>query len=418
MDELNDLVIVDDERIIREGLRDMVDWRALGFRVAACFEDGREALEFIESNRVQAILTDIRMADVSGIDIARHISEKMPDVRVVILSGYRDFEYARGALRYHAWRYLLKPVDFGELETVFRELNREIGGGASGGREGALVPVVRRQFYSDLVSERFVSTAQLRYRSAELGLRVDFDRCTCALIVVRIGPTADGRGIDSISGVVRAGVLNSMVSQTRSFTLDEIMAFAGRVVAIGVSIEASDEETFRRRVAIEMKRVAAMLCEAFQVAIDVRTVASFGSLSGLLSSHPARLIEQALQERTPYRPAPGDESSDPTLRRVQEYLRENCSSDISLADAADRAFLSPVYFSKYFKEHTGISFTRYLAQLRVEKAIALFRENRHKVHEVGRLVGYRSPRYFSRVFKRMTGYSPREYCRRVLAMER
>lgn len=114
------LAIVDDEPSIRRGLG-LIGWSELGYEVAGLFSDGREAIEYIRSNDVDVVLTDIRMNHVSGIELAKWLNDERPEVLIVLLSGYSDFEYARSAIRYHALRYLLKPTDPDELIAVFRE---------------------------------------------------------------------------------------------------------------------------------------------------------------------------------------------------------------------------------------------------------------------------------------------------------
>ena len=93
------LIIADDEELIRTGLFYRNDWKAMGFEVAAMLEDGSDVLRFMEKERIDVLLTDICMYQVTGLEIARVIQEKYPWVKVVLLSGYREFEYAREAIR-------------------------------------------------------------------------------------------------------------------------------------------------------------------------------------------------------------------------------------------------------------------------------------------------------------------------------
>ena len=89
------LIIADDEKVILKGLRDYIDWKEMGFQVVETFEDGKEALEYIKSNLVDVVLSDIEMAEVSGLELARYISEQKTGHKVVIVSSYKEFEYAR-----------------------------------------------------------------------------------------------------------------------------------------------------------------------------------------------------------------------------------------------------------------------------------------------------------------------------------
>lgn len=128
------LLIADDEEEIRNGLADCFPWAELGFRVAARAENGRRAMEIIEHGEVDAVLTDIRMPIMSGIDLARIIFEKQLGLPVVFLSAYKDFAYAQRAIQYGVRRYVLKPTDYSELASVFSTLKRELDSGLSSGR--------------------------------------------------------------------------------------------------------------------------------------------------------------------------------------------------------------------------------------------------------------------------------------------
>ena len=94
------LIVVDDEKVIRNGICNYIDWEGMGFNVVASFEDGKEAIEYIENNCIDVVLTDIEMAEVSGLELAKYIQEKQSRIKAVIISGYKEFEYARKAVEY------------------------------------------------------------------------------------------------------------------------------------------------------------------------------------------------------------------------------------------------------------------------------------------------------------------------------
>ena len=127
------LAIVDDEPAIRRGLSRHIDWKSMGFEVVDSFEDGEDALAYLECNHVDVILTDIRMSVVSGLSLARTIHERGLPTDVVILSGYKDFEYARSAMQSGVRSYLLKPTREEEIRKVFAELHTGFASGRSRG---------------------------------------------------------------------------------------------------------------------------------------------------------------------------------------------------------------------------------------------------------------------------------------------
>lgn len=108
------LLIVDDEQIIRQGLG-MLPWIEHGIEVAAILKNGIEAVEWTNSNEIDILLTDIRMPGMSGIELARLTLQTYPDVKVVLLTGYGEFEYAREAIKLGIFDYILKPSTPAEI---------------------------------------------------------------------------------------------------------------------------------------------------------------------------------------------------------------------------------------------------------------------------------------------------------------
>lgn len=115
------LLLVDDERLTLEGLYGNVDWQGLGF--AEVFKEltAAGALQRVQQTRVDVIVTDIILGEMNGLELCKHILELWPYAKIVILSGYRDFEYAQRAIELNAFRYLLKPFLYEELASIVGE---------------------------------------------------------------------------------------------------------------------------------------------------------------------------------------------------------------------------------------------------------------------------------------------------------
>ena len=121
------LIIADDEVNIRRGLVQHISWEDMGFCVVDQFEDGKDVINYMMTNKeVDVILTDVQMFEVSGLEVAKWISEHNPLIKVVILSGYKEFDYVKEALGANVCDYLLKPLQKEELEKVFQKIKREL----------------------------------------------------------------------------------------------------------------------------------------------------------------------------------------------------------------------------------------------------------------------------------------------------
>lgn len=120
------LIIADDENIELVGLSHFIDWQRIGFTIVGLFNDGSDVMEYLKHSEADVILTDMRMCEVSGLELADYVRSHFPDIEIVILSAYSDFEEVRGALKRKLFDYLLKPVSKDELLSVFSALKQTL----------------------------------------------------------------------------------------------------------------------------------------------------------------------------------------------------------------------------------------------------------------------------------------------------
>jgi two-component system response regulator YesN len=114
--------LVEDEIVTREGIRDNVDWGTAGFEFCGEAPDGEIALPLLEKTRPDVLLTDIKMPFMDGLQLCKIVRERMPWVKIIILSGHDEFQYAQEAVRLGVTEYLLKPVGVQDLRVVLRKV--------------------------------------------------------------------------------------------------------------------------------------------------------------------------------------------------------------------------------------------------------------------------------------------------------
>lgn len=115
------VIVVDDEKSAREIIVRFIGKMGLDFNVVGDFEHGQSAIDFLKTTRVNLVITDIKMPKVNGIELTEYIYNNHPSTKVVILSGYGEFEYARQALNYGVINYMLKPLNLKEfMDTLTR----------------------------------------------------------------------------------------------------------------------------------------------------------------------------------------------------------------------------------------------------------------------------------------------------------
>lgn len=112
------VAIIDDEPLIVEGLSKTMMWEKWNCQVAGCAYNGREGMELIREERPDIIITDINMPEMDGLMMIAGLKSEFPDMQIVILTGYREFEYARRAIELGVSRFLLKPSKMNELEEA------------------------------------------------------------------------------------------------------------------------------------------------------------------------------------------------------------------------------------------------------------------------------------------------------------
>lgn len=115
------LLIADDEPLIRNGVKNIIDWESLGFSNIFLAEDGQEALDIIRSNKVDLVLTDIVMPFMDGLELSEILAKEFPQIHVVILTGHEDFEYAKQSVDLGVKNYILKPVG---AQTLYNKMKK------------------------------------------------------------------------------------------------------------------------------------------------------------------------------------------------------------------------------------------------------------------------------------------------------
>ncbi len=118
--------LVEDESIVREGLKNNIPWQEYGYQFTGEASDGEMALPMIRKIRPDVLITDIKMPFMDGLALSRIVTQEIPEMKIVIISGYDEFEYAQQAIRVGVEQYLLKPITKGTLRKVLLEIREKI----------------------------------------------------------------------------------------------------------------------------------------------------------------------------------------------------------------------------------------------------------------------------------------------------
>lgn len=153
------MLIVEDEKIVREGLRDLFDWSGMNVEVAGALESGEEALEFVSDQAIDILFTDIKLTGITGLELAEKLREMNSELKVIITSGYNEFDYAKTAIDLDVYGFLLKPVEPDELGKVVGKIlnicQRENEERIEKERKARLLnqslPLLKNKFFTDLI---------------------------------------------------------------------------------------------------------------------------------------------------------------------------------------------------------------------------------------------------------------------------
>ncbi|MCL6458677.1 MAG: response regulator [Gorillibacterium sp.] len=186
------VLLVDDEPLVLEGLRIMIDWNAHGFEINGEASTGYDALNFIRSYHPDLVVTDIQMPDLTGLQLIQQVKETMKNPpRFIILSGYNNFAFAQTAMRSGIHHYLLKPIDETEMDPVLDKLCQEIQAAELEERSNER----RRTLLTNQLITRMIrgeEDAEFTQRCKQLLGIVDGETIACMLLEVDRSHNEDG----------------------------------------------------------------------------------------------------------------------------------------------------------------------------------------------------------------------------------
>ena len=116
------VLLVDDEEEVRNAIEQRINWEELGFEVIGKAQNGVKAMEIAEKLQPDVVITDIKMPYMNGLELARNLKEENPGVRILILTGFDEFEYAKEAVHLEVEEYILKPINANELSECLKRL--------------------------------------------------------------------------------------------------------------------------------------------------------------------------------------------------------------------------------------------------------------------------------------------------------
>ncbi|NJD03750.1 MAG: response regulator [Ruminiclostridium sp.] len=415
------LVIADDEEIIRNGLEFFFSSSDLDIEIVGIFESGQQTIEYLAINGADIVLTDVNMTNKSGLDVAAYVHQNMPDVHVVIISGYHEFKYAQSAIEYGVSSYLLKPVSISQLYESFsrlvKEINMEREARKAAQREkeqySILIPTLQQQFLQNLVYQQSETEAELESEMGRLGFGGNATKKPFSVFELRI---ISGETFHYGKDRLHLALLN-FLRNSKELQFYEKTGVGDTAAFFSYQKDTTTKEALLYVLDALISKASVSFKEVFNISFIVANLKVFDDIIALRQYLICELesrerIEFGTNDGGKYKTETG---SDNTIQTALQYIQRNYGRDISLSEVADIMHLNTMYFGRLFKQETGKSYTDYLTYLRIEEAKRMLRDGRSRIFEVGKSVGYINDKFFIRIFKKNMGMTPLEYRKRFKA---
>lgn len=369
------VLIVDDDQLVRKGLMLAMPWDAFEMKVIGEAGNGEKALEFLSENRVDLLITDLAMPVMSGIELIRAARKQYPDLPIAVLTLHQDFEYIQEALRLGAIDYIAKvQLEKERFEEVLGRIHDRIQADR------------RKRSNDDIASES--GKDALFYGELERGgaqslneSNGEREQTGATLAEAEDGGIKDK--LHSFRWVHDERYMNEMLQELRLMQLP-----VPRLMQLLYGVTVDWNRIFKSIVQTEM--ITPVHFASWQDVVE--WMAEFRAAALGLSGG------QYLRK----------EVSSSILTAVK-IIHDELHKPLFASDVSKRVNLSRSYFNQCFKEMVGYSFNEYLRKIRIDKARDYLTQTAKPIVWIAEHTGYADEKYFSRIFREQVGMLPSEY---------
>lgn len=411
------VLIVDDEAHVRETIRILLPWER--FDALQVFEvleatNGEEAIRIIERENPQIVFTDIMMPGMDGIELLKWIHAQAETTKVIIISGYNDFQYARQALKYGGFDYILKPLDEDELAETFykaveawqlddrerlhkQEVHRKVN---------QWKPMLADTLFRELLRDPDENSTTIRLLREEFAVE-EHTECRVAIVCLDLLDLPVRTRFDESPDLLQFAVAN---------ICNEYLRQADAGIAFHNWNQINEIVLLFFRQLGQMPEALQDIGKGLHDALHGHFYIGYGSVHAFprevnRAYSEARLAfkQREKLEGAPYLIEYIDSRHNHLLFEIESYIQTHYCSDLQLQTLAEQFFISPSHLSRSFKQQFGENISDYITRLRIQRAKSLLADPNLKIAAVAKEVGYSDEKYFSKAFKRAEGLSPKDY---------
>lgn len=390
------ILIVDDEYLVRRGLRETVDWSVLDAEIVAECENGRQAIAEVERCRPDLIISDVRMPVMDGLAMAEKLAEMNFDGAVIFYSGYSDFEYVRKAMEYGVSAYVLKPEENDLLtrkaaETIaVLEERRKKSNALQSLSSGAAY--IKEIYFRKL--EEGVDDRSLRDQLSVLNISLP-----------RSGTVLYGKALRMLDAAFEE-LYRALLRALDNFKAVGDCSREKFIIVTGLT-DADALRECAERLYGECGKNASFACVGLSGAFGADADLCTAAAQAKAAASPVFEVGGVFSF------AEAGMRGGKKLKKIAEdalaLIVAHYSEKITVKWAADKLFISESHLMHEFKEETGATFNECLTYYRIAKAKELLAQGKMRINEIAAAVGFADGRYFGQVFKERVGITPSEY---------
>ncbi|MCL2703364.1 MAG: response regulator [Defluviitaleaceae bacterium] len=396
------MILVEDEVFERNSLVNCIDWKLVGVQIIGEASNGSQGFSLVEKLRPDIVLTDVKMPVMNGIELSRKIRRHAPETKIIFLSSYDDFEYAKQAIDLNIQAYVMKPVNEVELLRIVKKAADEI-------TEKAL----EQRMYSEIKKSYSINVSlahEALISRMLMGMRTDGENARNLRLEWLCEPSPG-----------KLCLLLSLYDKNFTKSIDKSIASLNKNCArlcaqsISVCMTPGILITFFcvRGEPDIIKKMEGLLQKFFKERnikpVKIKMVCGEGSRRS-----PYELYTELL--RRSVRPYPGHGPADEKKKNkqqiadeVEEIILAQYQSQLTLESIAKQMHFTPNYLGTVFKSVKKISVNRFLMKTRLEKAEEFLRGSTLMINEIADQCGFGSLTYFHTIFKKETGLTPSDF---------
>ncbi|MDS0525135.1 response regulator [Clostridium sp. SHJSY1] len=402
------LFIVEDEEIIREGIEKNIDWKSNDVDIVGTAGNGRACIEKLELCMPEVILSDIKMPFMDGMELVEYLYEFYPQIKVVLLTAFDEFEYAKKALNYKVCQYIMKYEENEKILTAVLKAGKEYKVSLSQmervKQSEVLLEnkILRDLLFYDEKSEEI----EKNLLNSKINFLYDDFFVTCILI-------KESKNMVEGYNLLQKDIKNLNCEFNLYFCKAEQKLY------VITNFDRKNLDLFREfigkldyllRKEMHIFQLKAVVGQVYKGIEGINK--SYDEVNDVISlyqvNHHFDKDEKIIIVNN------NENTNKKTVKQIMDYINEHYQEkNICLDTIAKNVHLTPSYVSTLFKKEKSINISDYIIKIRIERAKYLLMTTDMKTYEISDEIGYVNSQYFSVLFKRNTGLSPTEYRQEV-----